>query len=116
MSDPRTDLAPRGQAIGRAEVLRRRDELAREFAELQFDLGGLAYEMAVRDHWRLDVLVRRAARLQDIDSQLWGAERLAHSDTGEAGGTCPACGGLYARGAAFCSHCGAALVVTSISS
>jgi hypothetical protein len=58
-----TDLVPHGGPIGRADVLRRRDELARELAELQFDLGGLAYEMAVRDHWRLDVLVRRAARL-----------------------------------------------------
>jgi hypothetical protein len=116
VSDPRTDLVPRSGTIGRDEVLRRRDDLAREFAELQFDLGGLAYEMAVRDHWRLDVLVRRAARLQEIDSQLSGAERLAHTGGGEAGGTCPACGGLYARGAAFCSHCGAALVTTSISS
>ena len=35
---------------------RRRDELARRFAELQSDLGGLAYEMAIRDHFRLDVL------------------------------------------------------------
>lgn len=111
-----TDLVPHGGPIGRADVLRRRDELARELAELQFDLGGLAYEMAVRDHWRLDVLVRRAARLQEVDAQLAGTERLAHTDAGEAGGTCPACGALYAPGASFCSHCGAALMATSISS
>jgi len=101
---------------GRDEVLRRRDELARELAELQFDLGGLAYEMAVRDHWRLDVLVRRAARLQEIDAQLAGAERLARVDAGGPAGTCPACGALHAHGAAFCSHCGAALMPISISS
>ena len=44
--------------LGRDDVLRHRDQLARELAELQFDLGGLAYEMAVRDHWRIDVLVQ----------------------------------------------------------
>ena len=106
-----SDIARRsGPVIGRDDVLRRRDQLARELAELQFDLGGLAYEMAVRDHWRLDVLVRRAARLQEVDAQLAAAERLARVDDGAAAGTCPACGALHARGAAFCSHCGAALI------
>ena len=32
-----------------------------EVAELTWDLGGLTYEMAIRDHFRLDVLIRRAA-------------------------------------------------------
>lgn len=94
----------------RDQVLHRRDELAREFAELQYDLGGLAYEMAVRDHWRVDVLVRRAARLQEVDSELAGVERLARLDAGGAAGSCPACGALHARGAAFCSQCGAELM------
>lgn len=94
----------------REDVLRRRDELARELAELQFDLGGLAYEMAVRDHWRLDVLVRRAARVQEVDAQLAATERLARLDAGAAAGACPACGTLHARGAAFCSSCGAQLM------
>ena len=110
------DIVPRADPdLGRDDVLRRRDQLAREFAELQFDLGGLAYEMAVRDHWRLDVLVRRAARLQEVDAQLAAAERLARVDGGAAAGTCPACGTLHARGAAFCSHCGAALMGASVS-
>lgn len=98
---------------GREDVLRRRDELARELAELQFDLGGLAYEMAVRDHWRIDVLVRRAARLQEVDAQLSGVERLGRLDAGEAGGSCPTCGALHARGAAFCAQCGAQLMPQS---
>lgn len=105
-----TDLTP-----DRGAVLRQRDELARELAELQFDLGGLAYEMAVRDHWRLDVLIRRAARLRDVDARLAGVERLARLDDGAAGGTCPACGALHARAAAFCSHPGAALLPISTS-
>ncbi len=46
---------------GRASLERRRDELVAQVAELHWDLGGLAYEMAIRDHFRLDVLVRRAA-------------------------------------------------------
>ena len=44
-------------------LTRRRDELAAQVAELQYDLGGLAYEMAIRDHFRLDVLLKRAAEL-----------------------------------------------------
>jgi len=35
-------------------------------AELQWDLGGLAYEMAIRDHFRPDVLARRAAELRTL--------------------------------------------------
>jgi hypothetical protein len=54
-----------GRAVGHDELLARRERLERELAELQFDLGGLAYEMAIRDHFRVDLLARRAARLQE---------------------------------------------------
>jgi phosphatidylinositol-3-phosphatase len=54
----------------------RRDELAAQVSELHWDLGGLAYEMAIRDHFRLDVLVRRAAALQERDAELAELERL----------------------------------------
>ena len=64
----------------RSELLRRRDELAREVTELHWDLGGLTYEMAIRDHFRLDVLVRRAAKLQDRDAELAEVERLLRLD------------------------------------
>ena len=94
-----------GRAISQDELLSRRDGLAREFAELQFDLGGLAYEMAIRDHFRVDLLVRHAARLQALDAELGGLERLARIDEGGAAGTCPNCDALYPRGAAFCSQC-----------
>ncbi|HEX7609725.1 MAG TPA: hypothetical protein VF380_03545, partial [Solirubrobacteraceae bacterium] len=33
-----------------AELRRRRHELAEQVAALTWDLGGLAYEMAIRDH------------------------------------------------------------------
>jgi hypothetical protein len=76
-------------ALDRSELRRRRDELAREVTELHWDLGGLTYEMAIRDHFRLDVLVRRAAKLQDRDAELAEVERLlapnlaARSDGGD---------------------------------
>ena len=66
--------APRPEA--RSQTRRRRDALAEEVTELHWDLGGLAYEMAIRDHFRLDVLVRRAAILQERDAELAEVERL----------------------------------------
>lgn len=99
-----------GQAVGASDLAKRRDELARELAELQWDLGGLAYEMAIRDHFRLDVLMRQAGRLQEVDARLGEVEHLLRLDTTGAAGACPRCGALYARGALFCSHCAFQLV------
>lgn len=103
-----------GQAQGPAELAERRDALARELAEVQFDLGGLAYEMAIRDHFRLDVLARQAARLQALDAKLGEVEHLLRLDTTGAAGACPQCGTLYARGALFCSQCAFQLVATAV--
>jgi phosphatidylinositol-3-phosphatase len=62
-----------------AQLERRREELAAQVAELHWDLGGLAYEMAVRDHFRNDVLMSRAALLQERDAELAEIERkLGH--------------------------------------
>ena len=100
-------LAPGGgQAVAVDELRSRRDQLARDLAEAQFDLGGMTYEMAVRDHFRLDVLLRHAARLQELDASLGEVEHLLALDDGGAAGACPRCGTLYARGAVFCSQCG----------
>jgi len=93
-------------AAPKSDLARRRDELAHEFTELQWDLGGLAYEMASRDYFRLDVLVRQAARLQQVDAELAEAERILKLDEAGAAGSCPTCGALYARGAVFCWQCG----------
>ncbi|HEY2282357.1 MAG TPA: alkaline phosphatase family protein [Solirubrobacteraceae bacterium] len=57
------------------QLERRREELAAQVAELHWDLGGLAYEMAVRDHFRNDVLMSRAALLQERDAELAEVER-----------------------------------------
>ena len=105
VSEP-TPLQPGGgRALEHTELLARRERLSREFAELQFDLGGLAYEMAIRDHFRVDLLARRAARLQEVDAELGAVERLARIDDGGAAGACPNCDALYPRGALFCSQC-----------
>ncbi|MDW5597965.1 hypothetical protein VSS74_26660 [Conexibacter stalactiti] len=108
---PPSPLPPGGgQAVGVSDLQERRDALARELAELQWDLGGLAYEMAIRDHFRLDVLLRAAGRLQAVDARLGEVEHLLRLDTTGAAGACPQCGTLYARGALFCSQCAFQLV------
>ncbi len=96
-----------------AELERRRDRLAGELVELQWDLGGLAYEMATRDHFRLDVLNRKAAQLQRVDAELAEVERLLRLDQAGAAGACGNCGALYARGAVFCWQCGKDLMPQS---
>jgi hypothetical protein len=103
---------PRSTGVAREELERRRERVARELAEEQWDLGGLAYEMAIRDHFRLDVLTRRAARLQELDAQLGSLERLLKMESEGAAGACRACGALHARGASFCWQCGASLTET----
>src|SRR6476469_2246214 len=93
-----------------AELRARRDALAEQVAELTWDLGGLTYEMAIRDHVRLDVLVRRAATLQERDAELGEIERLlAAAEEGVAGG-CRSCGAPHGRGAAYCWRCGQPLM------
>jgi len=94
----------------RSELRRRRDALAEEVTELHWDLGGLAYEMAIRDHFRLDVLVRRAALLQERDAELAELERLLRLEESASAGSCRACGAPYSRGAAFCWQCGTTLM------
>jgi hypothetical protein len=98
--------SPVGTPVGQPELLRRREELAKRFAELQWDLGGMTYEMAARDHYRLDVLNRQAAKLQEVDAELGQVERLLRLGEAGAAGSCPSCGALQARGAVFCWQCG----------
>jgi hypothetical protein len=104
-------LAPTASLGGSmADLRRRRGELAQRVAALTWDLGGLAYEMAIRDHYRLDVIARKAAELQEADAQLGEVQRLLA--TAEAGihGQCRSCGAVHSRGAGFCWHCGAPLL------
>jgi hypothetical protein len=92
------------------ELRRRRDTLAEQVTELHWDLGGLAYEMAIRDHFRLDVLLRRAAVLQERDAELAELERLLRMERDGMAGSCPHCGAPHSRGALFCWQCGATLM------
>ena len=89
---------------------RRRRALAERVATLTWDLGGLAYEMAARDHYRLDVLSRRAAELQRADAQLAEVQRLLASAETGIEGKCRSCGEVHSRGASYCWHCGAPLL------
>jgi hypothetical protein len=92
-----------------AELRRRRLELAERVAALTWDLGGLTYEMAIRDHYRLDVIAARAAELQQADAQLGEIQRLLASAESGVDGQCRSCGSVHSRGAAYCWHCGVAL-------
>jgi hypothetical protein len=87
------------------ELLAQRDRLTERFAIMQSELGGLFYEMAIRDHVRMEVLIPRAAELQRVDAELGQLERMIESGGPAVGGECPACGAVYARGAAFCGQC-----------
>jgi hypothetical protein len=107
---PTSSAADRSTTPERSELRRRRDALAEQVTELHWDLGGLAYEMAIRDHFRLDVLVRRAALLQERDAELAELERLLRLEESASAGSCPGCGAPHSRGAAFCWQCGTTLM------
>jgi hypothetical protein len=96
-----------------SELRRRRERLAEEVAELQWALGGLTYEMAIRDYFRLDVLLRRAAMLQERDAELAEVDRLLHMQESSVAGSCPSCGAVHSRGAVYCWQCGAAMMERS---
>lgn len=93
-----------------SELRTRRLALAEQVAGLTWDLGGLTYEMAIRDHYRLDVLSRRAAELQQADAELGEVERLLGAAEDGVHGQCRSCGAVHSRGAAYCWHCGAGLL------
>ena len=92
------------------DLERRRDQLVARVAELQWDLGGLAYEMAIRNHVQVDVLVKRAAALQDADAELNEVERLVRMEETATAGSCTSCGAPHSTGATFCWQCGQPLL------
>jgi hypothetical protein len=110
------DPAPESASHALSALRQRRRELAAQVLELHWDLGGLAYEMAIRDHFRLDVLVRRAALLQERDAELAEVERLLRLEEGASAGVCPTCGAPHSRGALFCWQCGTTLMDSAPSS
>lgn len=92
------------------DLKRRHSELMARVAELQWDLGGLVYEMAVRDRIRVDVLVRRAAKLQNADAELNEVERILRLEETSTAGECRSCGAPHSTGAAYCWQCGQPLL------
>ena len=89
-----------------AELLAQRDRLLEKFTVMQADLGGAFYEMAIRDHVRLDVLTRKAAELQRVDAELLAVERMLELERADAAGLCPGCGSPYGPADRFCPQCG----------
>ncbi len=92
------------------DLQRRRDQLVARVAELQWDLGGLAYEMATRNRIKPEVLTRRAADLQDADAELGEVERILRLDETATTGSCVSCGAPHSSGATFCWQCGKSLL------
>jgi hypothetical protein len=109
-AEPPAPAPSAAEAGAGSELRRRRDALAEQVTELHWDLGGLAYEMAIRDHFRLDVLVRRAAVLQERDAELAEVERLLRMEQDGSAGNCPTCTAPHSRGAVYCWQCGTTLM------
>lgn len=106
-----------GSAFGSAaqsadliDLQHRRDQLNARVAELQWDLGGLVYEMAIRDRIRIDVLVRRAAELQAVDAELNEVERIVRLEQTSTAGECASCSAPHSTGAVYCWQCGQPLL------
>ncbi|HKG39565.1 MAG TPA: zinc ribbon domain-containing protein [Conexibacter sp.] len=107
--------APVAGEQGDRDLLARRERLTERFALLQADLGGVFYEMAIRDHVRMDVLTRKAAELQRVDADLAQIERELHGNPLPAPfptGACSACGTPHDAQARFCPSCGQPLAAS----
>lgn len=106
---PVAEQAPENKELGA-----QRDRLLEKFTVMQADLGGAFYEMAIRDHVRLDVLTRKAAELQRVDAELLTVERLLELERSDAAGLCPSCGSPYGPADRFCPQCGHSLAPVEV--
>jgi hypothetical protein len=95
-----------GPAHANRELIAERDRLLEKFTVMQADLGGAFYEMAIRDHVKMDVLTRKAAELQRLDIELGEIEDALQLQRSESTGVCANCGTEHQPGARFCSSCG----------
>jgi hypothetical protein len=113
---PTTTPVPQGApSAGHGQELvvdlqRRRDQLVARVAELQWDLGGLAYEMTIRNSIKVEVLIKRAVALQDADAELSEVERIVRMEETGTAGSCASCGAPHSTGATFCWQCGHSLL------
>ena len=92
------------------DLQRRREQLVARVAELQWDLGGLVYEMTVRNSIDVEVIVKRAVPLQDADAELAEVERILRMEESGTAGVCGGCGAPHSSGATFCWQCGKPLL------
>jgi predicted amidophosphoribosyltransferase len=60
----------------------------------------------VRDQIRVDLIVQRAAVLQNADAELAEVERILRLEQTSTAGLCPSCGAPHSSGAAYCWQCG----------
>jgi hypothetical protein len=88
------------------DLQKRREQLVAKVAELQWDLGGLVYEMIVRNSIDIEVIVKRAVPLQDADAELGEVERILRMEQTGTAGVCPSCNAPHSSGATFCWQCG----------
>lgn len=92
------------------DLKRRREQLAARVAELQWDLGGLVYEMVVRNSVDVEVIIKRAVPLQDADAELAEVDRILRMEESGTAGVCGGCGAPHSSGATFCWQCGKPLL------
>jgi len=110
---PAAPSRPSTPAVGQellVDLERRRDQLVARVAELQWDLGGLVYEMAIRNQIKVEVLVKRAVALQDADAELNEVERIVRTEETGTAGTCSNCSAPHSSGATYCWQCGQPLL------
>jgi hypothetical protein len=110
---PGAPPVPPSPALGDDLVVnleRRRDQLIAKVAELQWDLGGLVYEMAIRNRIQVEVLVKRAVVLQDADAELSEVERIVRMEETGTAGSCSRCSAPHSSGATYCWQCGQPLL------
>jgi hypothetical protein len=112
---PSNGAAPAALGPARGEdflvdLERRREQLVARVAELQWDLGGLVYEMVVRNSIDVEVIVQRAVPLQDADAELSEVERILRMEQSGTAGACAGCGVPHSSGATFCWQCGRPLL------
>jgi hypothetical protein len=104
-----TPQAPVDRSAELRDLRVQRDRLVEKFTIMENDLGGAFYEMAIRDHVRLDVLTRKAAELQRVDHELAAIETTLQIERSDAAGICHSCGAPYSTGTRFCGQCGTSL-------
>lgn len=107
---PANHLAPAPETTETVDLERRRTQLSARVAELQWDLGGLVYEMAARNRLNSNVIVQRAAKLQEADAELGEVERILRMERTGVAALCLTCGAPHSANAGYCWQCGTSLL------